>query len=803
MGLTRRTFLKTGVLGASAAALTQGCAEAEKAIEGLGPVKKLRAGVEAWVPSVCLQCTAGCGILVRTMEGRALKIEGNPEHPSNRGTICPKGQAGLQVLYDPDRIRYPLKRAGERGSGRWERIGWDDAIGMAVEQLRDIRRAREPHTLALIGGRFRGQMEPLFARFLTAFGSPNLISRDPIGAQAHYLTQGIKDLFAYDWENVHYVLSFGASLLEAAVPTAYLLRMYGYLRRGRPGYRAKFVQIDPRFSVTAAKADEWFPIRPGTDGALALGIAHVLLKEGLYDKRFVEENSFGLAEWRDREGVRHQGFRNLVLESYPPDVVAEATGISARDIVRLATEFGTRRPSIAVAFRGASVYSNGLYNRMAIHSLNALVGSIDVPGGVLVQRQPPLLPWPRLETDEVARAGLRMPRIDGAGSEQYPFASHVRATLAESFITGRPYPTRILWLYYTNPLFNASEPGRLRQAFQKVPFIVSFSPFMDESSEQADLILPDCTYLERWQDDVMDPGLGYPVVGLRRPVIEPRFETHNTGDVVLEMAKRLASPIAEAFPWQSFHEVIKERVRGLHASRGGSISADSFDEFWKVLLEKGCWYGPPYQYGRREKVFRTPSGKFEFYSQIMRRTLEGLATRRTRRDGTSPERAMEDLLQNLHTTARGDTVYLPHYEAPAFIGQKSEYPFHLNDYRLITHAEGRGANQPWLQEILGMHLQERWEPWLEINPDTAHHLGIMDGDLVWVESELGRIRVRARHYPGAMPNVVNMPYELGHRAYGRWAKNRGVNPNWIVKNNPHGLSEGENTLSTRVKVYKA
>ncbi len=803
MGLTRRTFLRTGALGASAAALAQGCAEAGKAVEGLGPAKKLRASEEAWVPSVCLQCPAGCGILVRTMEGRALKIEGNPEHPSNRGTICPKGQAGLQVLYDPDRIQHPLKRAGERGSGRWERIGWDEAIGIVTEQLREIRRVREPHTLVLVGGRFRGQMGPLFARFFAAFGSPNLIGRDPIGAQAHYLTQGIKDTFAYDWGNVRYVLSFGASLLEASAPTAYVQRMFGYLRRGRPGYRAKFVQIDPRFSVTAAKADEWFPIRPGTDGALALGIAHVLVREGLYDERFVKDSTFGFDEWRDREGVRRQGYRNLVLKSYPPEVVTEVTGIPARDIVRLATEFGSRRPSIAVAFRGSSAYSNGLYNRMAIHSLNALVGSIDVPGGVLVQREAPLAPWPGLETDEIARIGLSMPRIDGAGGEQYPFASHVPAALPTSLIGGRPYPTRILCLYYTNPLFNTADPDHLRQGFQKVPLIVSFSPFMDESSMQADLILPDGTYLERWQDDVMVPGLGYPVVGLRRPVIEPRFETRDTGDVILEMAKRLGGPVAQALPWRSFLDVIRDRLRGLQASGSGSIVADSFDEFWKVLLEKGCWYGPPYRYGRREEVFRTPSGKFEFYAQTMRSTLERLATGRVRRDGVSAEEAKENLLHDLRITARGDLVYLPHYEPPTFVGQKSEHPLHLNNYRLMTLAEGRGSNQPWLQEIFGMHVQERWEPWLEIHPDTARHLGIADGDLAWVESQVGRIRLRARHYPGAMPDVVNMPYGFGHRAYGRWAKNRGVNPNRIVKNNPHGLNEVENTLSTLVKVYKA
>src|SRR4030042_5992315 len=236
-------------------------------------------GVERWIPTICGQCRGGCGIMVRVIDGWAVNIAGNPLHPVNRGTLCPKGIAGLQGLYDPDRIRSPLKRVGKRGEGRWQPISWDEAIQLITGSLQDLRQKGEPQSLVVMGGRYRGLMRSLWERFLEAFGSPNYIDNqfqwEGMPIEGLFLTQGLYSSPAYDLENAQYLLSFGAGLLESFWSPVQALKAYGYFRRGRPGQRGKLVQIEPRLSVTGITADEWIPIQPGAEGILALGIAHM------------------------------------------------------------------------------------------------------------------------------------------------------------------------------------------------------------------------------------------------------------------------------------------------------------------------------------------------------------------------------------------------------------------------------------------------------------------------------------------------------------------------------------------------
>jgi anaerobic selenocysteine-containing dehydrogenase len=439
--------------------------------------------------------------------------------------------------------------------------------------------------------------------------------------------------------------------------------------------------------------------------------------------------------------------------------------------------------------------TNGTYSQMAIDSLNALVGSIDSRGGLLLQRRPPFQKWPPIEKDGVAEKGFSQPRIDGAGSIPFPFADEVPYILPEQIQKGKPYPVEILCLYYTNPLFSLPEPERFRGALEKIPFIVSFSPFMDETTLYSDLVLPDGTYLERWQDDHVEPGLGFPMFGLRSPVLEkPLYDTRNTGDVIIQMARSLGGAVAKSFPWKDFQEALKDAVRGVFASKRGSIQTNDFEEFWKTLIDRGGWWDPPYHFGEWRKRFETPSGKFEFYSLAMEQGL-GDASKKS-------SKGLDQILKELKIEARGDKVFLPHFEKHRSIGEEKEYPFNLIHYKLMTTAEGRGANQPFLQEIFGPHLKERWDSWVEINPETARSMGIKDGDLLWVESKAGKVKAKARLFPGTHPKCVQIPYGQGHKAYGRWAKGRGVNPNDLLVREFDYLGGFVSYLSTRVKVYK-
>ena len=820
MAVSRRGFL--GLTGAGATGLAvSGCSPRGLAdfLELTEEDRRVPGGPERWVTSVCGQCDGGCSIRVRTVGDRAVGVTGNPLYPLNRGGLCPKGLAGLQALYDPDRVRGPLRRVGARGEGRWESIAWDEAIGSVAQTLREIRERGEAHTVAFLSGECRGLMDALIARFCRAYGTPNDVrkaSRAVLGqALARHCTQGTHAPLAYDLEHTNYLLSFGAPLLDAYVSPVHWLRAYGELRQGpqgQVGRKPKIVQIEPRLSVTAAEADEWVPVNPGTEGALALGIAYVLIREGLYDAAFVASRTFGFDDWQDASGRRHAGFKRLVLEEHHTDETARITGVPVATILRIAKEFASHRPAVAL---GEMTASNAVYSAMAVHALNALVGSIDVPGGVVFPREVPLKALPEVELDGAAAQGIARVRLDGASTRSSPLARDAPGALPEAILEGKPYRANALFLYYTNPLFSSPEPARVRRAFEKVPLIVSFSPFLDESAAYADLILPDHTYLERWQDDPAPLVGPYTLLGLRQPVVKPRHDTMHTGDVLLKLAHALGDPVARSFPWSDFPEALRHSLSGVFEARRGAIverydhkpwaallqergwwypTCRTFEEFWAQLAEKGGWWDPTYYFGEWDRIFQTPSGRFEFYSTTLERALAEAVQ--------GDEAKLDAMLTDLKLAARGDRAYLPHFEPPRRAGDEGEYPLQLHVMRLMPLSEGRNAEQPFLQEIVGPHVHVRWDSWVEINPQTARALGIADGDPVWVESAVGKVETQARLYPGAMPGVVNMPANLGH-TQGRWAKGIGANPMELAANEHDRLAGLAATAAIRVRVRKA
>ena len=311
MKVDRRDFFKIIGLGTAATAVS-GCS-----LQGVGTALQLteqeirpESGPESWVASTCGLCPGGCGVVVRKIGERAVKLEGNPIHPVNRGRLCPLGQASLQLLYNPDRLRSPLKRVGDRGSGKWQKISWEEAMSLIASKLKELRERGEPHTLAVLGSKGSELSNRLMHRFLNVYGSPNYVptEREDPSSLAQYLTQGIRERVAYDFESTNYILSFAAPLVEGWLSPVRQMRALAFLRQGRPGHRGKLVQVESRLSATAAKADEWVPIRPGTEGAFALGIAHILVKEDLYDRAFVDGHLVGFEERMDQAGKRRKRF---------------------------------------------------------------------------------------------------------------------------------------------------------------------------------------------------------------------------------------------------------------------------------------------------------------------------------------------------------------------------------------------------------------------------------------------------------------------------------------------------------------
>ncbi len=790
--LTRRRFLK---LGASAG-LTAGALAGLQRMLGPGTATAYEgtlvgAAHETMVRSACLLCPNGCGLEARVADGRLVKLEGNRMHPVNLGTLCPKGQAGTELLYNPDRLTVPLERTGARGAGQWAPITWDAAIQRVAARLNELRANGQPERAALLYGETRGQQRPFFERFMAAVGSPNAISRESLNVAAaklgNYFTQGIYDLPAYDLESSRFVLAFGASLLEAGRTPQRTIAGVSYLRRGR-AERGKLVVVDPRQGVTGAKADEWVPIVPGTDAVLALSMAHVIVRAGLFDSEFVHNYAFGFEDFADDEGRLRQGFKRYVLENFDPKDVADIVGLPAATISRLAGEFAGSRPAVAVLPAKGGLLNGtlgGIYTAMAVQCLNALVGAIEAPGGVMTQRYPQLAEWPSLPADAVAERGRQAERVDGAGS-LYPLAEAAYQAVADRVLGG--YPLEVLFLSDANPIYEAPGGQRFASAFDQIPLVVALTSFLDESAEHADLVLPVPTFLERWEDDYFE-GLGYAGLALRQPVVEPLYDTLSAGDFFLRVAAAMGGPVAAAFPWPSYQALLHDRLVASGAD-------------WDLLVKYAVWMNPGYHFARRgsriwveevvgaDRRLAPQDGRFDFYSRELELALAAL-------DDTH--------LVALGLGGHRTKVGLPHYLPTPFSGDPAEFPFVLNVITLMSLGSfSPAANLPTLQEICGMTVGETWSSWVEMNPERADHLGLHDKQEVWVESPFGKVRTRLRLVKALRPDVVNLPYNQGHAAATwRFARDRGVNGLALLNPGTEPASGLAMFTNTRVRVYRA
>jgi anaerobic selenocysteine-containing dehydrogenase len=602
------------------------------------------------------------------------------------------------------------------------------------------------------------------------------------------------------------ILSFGTGLLESWIGPVHPSLAFANLRATADRPRGRFIHVDARRSQTAAKADRWVPIVPGMDGILALGIAHAVIRERLYDVEFVDTHTFGFEDWVDGKGQRHTGFKNLVLNEYGLFTVSQATGVPADTILQIARELATTKPALVIGERGPSYGFDDLHTRMAIHSLNALIGNIGVPGGLLIQGGLPLAPLPPVKQDKTAKNALTHPRIDGAGLGEYFLVSDAPQAVPERILSKNPYPINALLLFNTNPL--ANQPGKeaFARAMEQVPFIVSFSPFLDESSAMADLILPDHSYLERWQDDQVTHLAGFTCFSLARPAATPLHQTRNTADVLLQIAKTLDGTISESLPWNTFEVLLQEGTRGLfEAGRGYVVSFHAeeslrkilerqgywvpefknYDEFWNALLKRGVWWDPTGLPVGRKALFQTPSGRFEFYSTTLKRWTDEAVKR---------ERKTAPFVTALGGRDRGNLLFLPAVTIPSAREQEPEaFSLRLITYRLVTRPIGGGRNQPWLLEQPAVHVKASWEKWVEIHPETAEKLAIHDGEWVWVESAKGRIRLQAKLYDGTLPDVVLIPLFGGE----------GPNPNDLIASELDPVKGFGLLNTTRIRIRKA
>lgn len=799
MQLTRREFLMTAAGGVAGAMVARASSIPDVIYAGTPETQSNP--LEQVLMTFCRQCPGGCGLRVRVVNGCVVGIAGNPVHPINRGGVCARAPAAVQTLYNPDRLIKPMLLAGPKGSGHYRPIEWAEAARRLAEKLAATRENPGPHSLAMLTNGNRGLSRLLWSRFFQAYGSNNLIDWSfPEAHQAYpavWAMQGIKYAVGYDLARARYVLSFGSQWLDAHWSPAQASAAYAALRAAGQAHRVRCVHIEPRLSLTGAKADEWVPVRAGTEGAFALGLAHVLLREGLYDRRFVKNFAHGFED-PDNTG-RRIGFRRLVLRDYTPAHVAKITGVDEGDIFRIAREFAAHKPALAIGFDGSGVSTQRCADRMAIHALNALVGSIDVPGGVTHFQDVALLSGPVGEPDARAQAGLAKPRVDQTDLTVYPLSDYAPHRVTKHLLADVPYPVKVLMLDGANPVFDSPNGDHVKQALAKVPFVVSFAPWKDDSAVWADMIIPDRHFLTRWDVDVAHTLAGEPTVTVGRPVVAAESETPGTAALVLELARQIGGPVAAALPFDNPKHAVRRICDDLYESGRGGPFGPIAEQGWVRLLERsgwrppraasaatfyqqtlagGGWTDPIYYHREWDRIFRAPRRRFAFHSAVIAERIKP-------------------------TTEADDIRCLPHHDPVHAAPADQAFPLCLYVYPFSVLANLPNTNVPWLIDASGAYMAERWQTWVEINPATAKTLHVKDGDTVIVASAHGQLRTRARLFEGIVPDVVAIPFGLGHDTGGRWAQNVGKNPNVLIGDHSDPLTAQPLWNTTRVSVKKA
>jgi len=651
------------------------------------------------VYSLCFMCSVRCPIKVIVENGQVKWIEGNPHVPGMEGSLCPRGAAGIALLNDTQRVQSPLIRSGPRGSGQWKKVSWDEALNYVAEKIKEITAKYGPESLVL--GERTQLATHVSKTFLRALGSPNHFTHDTI-CKGSVNTAG-RSLFGYtdaqmsfDYKNTKHIVFYGRNFFEAVEVKA-VNSLMDALENG-----AKITCIDPRVTVTATKAHDYFMIRPGTDLALNYALMHVILKEKLYDVQYVERWVSGFAELQD------------FVQPYTPEWAERETGIEAHRIVNLAREMSKKKPSVIFHFgyRGAG-HPNEIYLRRSIMMLNALMGSVEAKGGLFFKKGPGEVggkPARKL-TEQEGLPKVDKVRFDKVGTPDFPLPDKdhgVGQRFPLAVLNEDPYPLKALIAYRFDPLLSIPDLNQNKRALEKLDLVVTIDINYSDIAWYSDVILPESTYLERLDCIQQANGLK-PQMFLRQQAVSPRYDTRPGAIILKQLAERLG--LGQYFPYETMEDLVGWQLEGTGFSledfeKKGFVAYTDKQIFWD--REKGL-------------KFKTPSGKIEFVSSLLEQA--GYAS-------------------------------FPAYEP---VTPPPEGHYRLMVGRCAQHTHVSTQNNPYLNELVP-------ENRLWIHTREAERLGIKDGDWVEVTSRVGSGQIKAYVTDLIHPEAVFMLHGFGHEA---------------------------------------
>ena len=783
---TRRSFLKwTSAL--AGAAIASGMIWDDKLglfREAAAQEKYLKEG--EWIYSNCNMCGGQSGIKVKVVNGRAVKIEGmsNPNNIANisanydkvikdmavlyndkdaAGRLCSKGNSGLRSLYDPDRLKTPMVRVGERGSGKWKAISWNEAINQVAENLQKIKDKYGAESLIWFSEDH--SFTHIQQDFCKMYGTPNYHNHSnlcDVARKASFkLLMGNERPLA-DFEDTSYALVFGWNLLGATK----WIHLPGIWNRGR-AKGAKMVYVDPFCNQTGAKADEWIPIRPGTDGAMALAIGHVLIKKNLINKPFIDEWCVGFNE-----------YANYVADK-TPEWAERITSVPAKIIERITTEIGETaragKPVCIDVWSGPGHHTNAALGGYAITVLPALLGMIDKPGTMME----PFKIGNKHHSIDVDLPSLKKPRVDGKGTKYIlGHGSGIYVETRDAVLSGKPFhleagvPKAGVFVFQ-NFVMSVPNTKKNIEFLKKLEYVVVHDTHMSETAELADIIIPGSVYLERY--DFTGYWVTWPVLGLRKPVVKSAINGLTEVEFWMAVMKKMGmkdkndySPTAlsyDAYYADEYTPTLYSKEQGWEAYKKTTLATTGKTEYEKFKKEVKMPDGATID--EKTGVVKDKTGT-AIGVKIADKIMKGFET---------PSKKLE-----LSSTFLKKNKYsgLPEYSEPED-KPTSEFPLYLINFKQNEHTHSRTFNNDYLMEM-------KPDNPLLINSATATKLGLKDGDAIWIESPYAKAKGTVQVTERIHPEVVALQHGYGHWGFGKVAKG---SLNQINRWSPAGTADGQ------------
>jgi len=774
-----------------------------------------------WLPTTCQGCTSWCSVQVYVEEGRVIKVRGNPHSKVNEGNACVRSHMSLQQVYDPDRLKTPMKRTNpEKGRDKDPKfipISWDDALNEIADKILELRENKETHKYMLMRGRYTYMRDIIYDRMTKIIGSPNNISHSAICAEAEkfgpFYTEGYWGYRQYDILNTKYILLWGADPLAANRQVSFYSKHWGDVSA-----RVKTAVVDPRLSATAAKSNEWLPLKPGTDGALASAIAYIILTGGLWNKEFVGDFKDGKNRFIAGKKIKENDFKeihtygvvkwwNLELIDKTPEWAAKETGLNVRQIKRVALDFAKAAPhAISWVGGGPVMQVRGGYSSMACHALNGLVGSVDNVGGTMESNKVHTknFPKPNDFIDKIAKNGKKHKKIDGRGSKDFPALKKgkpgeavVTNHAADGIINRKPNEIKVAIGYMNNFAFSCPETLRWEKALSMIPFVVHLTTHASEFTWFSDIVLPCAHHKFEKYGYVKSIANGYTHVTLNLPVVKPFLDVRqDETEVPWLLAEKLAAKGFENL--LNHYKTYKDPETGREPANAAEFAlyslkyatqnlwdpakykgGDKFDG-WEAFRKVGVSNSDPYPFKKRwEKGFKTKTKKFEFYSETLKAALHKHAEKK--------KTTIDDILETCKYQAHGEKAFVPHYEEPFTVGSKKTFPLIFVDYKSRLNREGRSCNTEWYHDMKDLDPgDEKLQDVAKFNPIDAKKYGLCNGDHIKLISKVGELECQVKVWEGVRPGTVSKAYGQGHWAYGSIAsdefgvKARGGNNNAII-----------------------